>query len=117
MPNEKPIDTPTTAQTEQPDIGADNGLTGNVSGAPALTIRSRQDETVADRLKRVYPEHYVRIITNSNQELGSTHTARLLGESANKYNHHCLAVMFTWNDSPEGSTFWVLLSNREYPHD
>lgn len=69
-------------------------------------------ETVGAKLKRVYPEHYVRIITEANRVNGSEHTATTLGNNAAEYSI-ALAAMFIWDRAAEGHEFWCELAERE----
>ena len=67
-------------------------------------------ETVQDYFKRLYPEHYVQIITNINRERGPEMTAHLLSTEAFPHKLQCA---FIWNRSPEGHKFWKALAKRE----
>ncbi len=69
-------------------------------------------ETVGERLKRIYPEHYVHIITEANRTNGAEHTARMLGYPSDMYNI-ALSAMFSWERSTEGWDFWARLAERE----
>jgi len=79
-------------------------------GIPSTVGPIPPAETVGERLKRVYPEYYVRIITNINAERGSRMTAHLLTSKAEVLELHCA---FIWSRSPEGHEFWETLAQRE----
>jgi len=72
-------------------------------------------ETVGERLKRVYPEHYTRIITEMNRQNGSEHTARQLSSPYAEWtSSDCvLHGAFLWSNSQEGRSFWAKLAERE----
>jgi len=78
------------------------------SGAPALTTKLLP-ETVGDRLKRLYPEHYVRIITLMNEDAGARETARTLSST----RPYTLSIAFVWYHTTEGWDFWAKLAERE----
>jgi len=67
-------------------------------------------ETVGERLKRLYPEYYVQIITNINAERGPEMTAHLLSSPAMPNELRCA---FIWSRSPEGDAFWRAVAQRE----
>ena len=67
-------------------------------------------ETVGERLKRIYPEHYVIIITEMNRINGSERTARWLGQQAIDGQ---LRRCFIWERSQQGYDFWANLAKRE----
>ena len=69
-------------------------------------------ETIEQHLKRLYPEHYVKIITNSTRDGGPEHTAQLLGYYARGIYAKPLEVMFLWDNTPEGRAFWKALAER-----
>lgn len=72
-------------------------------------------ETVGERLKRIYPEHYVTIITRMNAECGPKATAMVLSASANDHVYFgaTLSSVFLWDATPEGHEFWEALAKRE----
>ncbi len=67
-------------------------------------------ETVGDYFKRIYPEYYVQIITNTSAERGPHVTASLLSSKAFRDELMCA---FVWARSPEGHDFWQALAQRE----
>lgn len=68
-------------------------------------------ETNGQRLSRLYPEHYVRIITLVTEEVGGPAAAKWLSK-INDFGH-TLACAFDWYDTTEGHEFWKELSKRE----
>lgn len=80
-----------------------------VAAAPAVTA---SQETVGERLKRIYPEYYVRIITESNRVNGSERTAKILSELHNP-ELPAILCMFVWDRTLEGHKFWRQLAERE----
>lgn len=72
-------------------------------------------ETVGERLKRLYPEHYVTIITEMNRQNGPEHAARQLScPSVGWTTSGCvLQGAFLWGNSQEGYRFWAKLAERE----
>jgi len=103
--------TPTNATPDQSVSEPCDGISGPVSGAPALTTKL-SPETVADRLKRIYPEHYVRILSEATRTNGAEHTARMLEYPSNMFAV-ALSAMFIWERSAEGEGFWAELAERE----
>lgn len=68
-------------------------------------------ETNGQRLSRLYPEHYVRIITIVTERVGGVAAAEWL--SRNDHYGQSLAGAFPWYDTTEGFWFWKELSKRE----
>lgn len=103
-----PDDTPASATPSHDNAEPDDGF----AGAVIPSALGPTPETVRQRLKRVYPEHYVRIITEANRQNGSESTATLLGYDAAEY-YCALAALFIWDRAPEGYVFWCELARRE----
>ena len=84
---------------------------------PAAGSTSLVAETVGERLKRIYPEHYVRIITEMNRVNGADRTAKVLSMSLVEYlgDHRVplLISLFIWDRTAEGRGFWAELAERE----
>src|SRR5712664_3434821 len=99
--NEKSPTAPIVAQSHQ-DV--DKPASGSASVV-----------TVGEHLKRLYPEHYVTIITRMNEQNGSEHTAAMLSSEAVGQE---LEYIFLWARTTEGHAFWAKLSERErnLPH-
>jgi len=92
-------DTPAAAKGHKPSTGPSSNLAGTV-------------ETIEQHLKRLYPEHYVKIITYATRDAGPEHTAQLLGYYARGLYSKPLEVMFLWANTPEGYEFWRALGER-----
>lgn len=107
MPNEKSSTTPLSEASSELESEFADGIPSSVE----LPLRP-QVETVGDKLKRLYPEHYVHIITEATRQNGPEHTARMLGYNADHY-HCALATIFLWSRTKEGCDFWIELSQRE----
>lgn len=95
--NEKSIATPIASQGHT-DVGKS-----------AIGSASMVAETVGERLKQVYPEHYVRIITLMNEDAGAEKTAKTLSST----RVYPLSIAFEWSKTDEGWNFWAKLSKRE----
>jgi len=92
--------TPATATISEPKLELSAGVPSSLA------------ETVGERLKRIYPEHYVHILSEANRVNGAEHTARILQYHA--INYSCvLSVMFVWERSQQGCDFWADLAQRE----
>ncbi len=78
------------------------------NGVPVAT--RQRPETVGERLKRFYPEHYVTIITRMNERDGPQMTAHRLGRTD---GGSVLDGAFRWEATPEGYEFWKALAQRE----
>jgi|SRR6267154_3298110 len=87
-----------------------DGTPSELESEPYDGVPSPLAETVSDYLKRVYPEYYVRIITNMNRERGPEVAARLLTSPAVPCGLH---GAFVWSKSPEGHEFWQAVAQRE----
>lgn len=96
--NEKSSIAPVASEGHQ-DVGK------SASGSASVV-----SETVGERLKRVYLEHYVRIIIEMNRTRGAEPTALALGVRAGNAELQCA---FRWDITPEGHSFWAKLSDRE----
>jgi len=92
--------------TSSPASQDHTALDKPAAGSPSLVA-----ETVEERLKRIYPEHFVRIITAMNRQNGPEHTVKMLSRKAEK---HELDHIFLWSDTAEGRDFWAKLSEREH---
>jgi len=97
------------ANAAAPALGTPSELESEFrDGVPSVV--GRIPETVSDYFKRVYPEHYVQIITNMNAERGPEPTAHLLSSKAMPNE---LSRAFWWARSPEGDAFWRAVAQRE----
>lgn len=105
--------TPANATPHESMPKPDDGITGDVD-RNSLHSDSHL-ETVGERLKRFYPEHYVTIITRMNAERGPKATAMVLSASANDHVYFgaTLSSVFLWDATPEGHEFWKALAKRE----
>ncbi len=92
------LQTPLTATPSEPKPELSAGMPSSLA------------ETVGERLKRIYPEHYVTIITEMNRVDGPERTARLLGRQAVDGQ---LRRCFVWERSQQGYDFWANLAKRE----
>src|SRR5882672_1174352 len=102
------LQAPTDRTPSEPNAEPRDGIAGAIA---AQAVQGHADpETVQDYFKRLYPEHYVQIITNINRERGATATAHLLSSKASTLELHCA---FIWASSPEGDAFWRQLAQRE----
>ena len=95
-----------------PLASAISELESELSAGVPSSLASPHAETVGERLKRIYPEHYVRIITEATRTNGTEHTARMLGYPSSMYAV-ALSAMFIWERSAEGGEFWKALAKRE----
>ncbi len=93
-----------------PLASAISELESELSAGVPSSLASPHAETVGERLKRIYPEHYVIIITEMNRINGSERTARWLGQQAIDGQ---LRRCFIWERSQQGYDFWANLAKRE----
>ncbi len=102
MPNEKSNDTPIASTISE--------LESELSLGVPSSLATPHAETVGERLKRIYPEHYVTIITEMNRVDGPERTAQIL----NNHNYEgTLRRCFIWERSQQGYDFWAILAKRE----
>ena len=103
--NEKSITSPHAAQD------------GEASAQLATGSASLVNETVGERLKRLYPEHYIHIITEMYRVNGSRRTAEVLSKTVADYlgdfRGPVLTSLFIWDRTAEGREFWARLAERE----
>jgi len=103
--NEKSITSPSAAQD------------GETVGKSATSSASLVNETVGERLKLLYPEHYIRIITEMYRVDGSRRTAEVLSKTVADYlgdfRGPVLTSLFLWDRTAEGREFWARLAERE----
>jgi hypothetical protein len=72
-------------------------------------IEHRMPETFAERLKRLYPKHYVRILELMDKDHGPDATARMLSRTATGCE---LSRAFLWGSTHEGYKFWKALMEQ-----
>jgi len=81
-----------------------------LGSASVVTTPLRQGpETTGERLKRLYPSHYVRILELMNKDHGSDAAARMLSRTATGCE---LSRAFLWGNTHEGYQFWKALMEQ-----
>lgn len=98
------------AALTKPTLRNQRGVEGNHRIEPEPT-----SETIGERLRRIYPEHYdtiCRYIDKCHDDVLSQSCSRFIGGTS--CSTSILSYLFLWSNTPEGYAFWEELAKREY---